>query len=79
MKIFFSGGSQTVEIGPQGQLVPKNLFPQPQQLGPPAGMPVGPPNTMHTLTSQSRHRMNPPMTPVTLDVSQSASIGASPA
>ena len=65
MKQFFNRGNQTIEIGPEGHLVAKNLFPQPQQLGPPEGMPVGPPHTMHTLTSQSRHRMNPPMTPVT--------------
>ena len=77
MKIFFNRGNQTVEIGPQGQLVPKNLFPQPQQLGPLAGMPAGPPITMHTPTSRSRHRMNPPMTPVTPDISQSASIDPS--
>ena len=79
MKQFFNRGNQTIEIGPEGHLVPKNLFPQPQQLGPPAGMPVGPPHTMHTPTSQSRHRMNPPMTPVTPDISQSPSIAPSPA
>ena len=79
MKQFFNRGNQTIEIGPEGHLVPKNLFPQPQQLGPLAGMPVGPPHTMHTLTSRSRHRMNPPMTPVTPDISQSPSIAPSPA
>ena len=79
MKIFFNRGNQTVDVTPEGQLVPKKLFPQPQQVGPAGAIPVGPPNTMHTLTSHRTPRINPPMTPVTPDTSQSASVPQSPA
>ena len=75
MNIFFARGNQNIDIGPQGQLIPKKLFHPPP---PPAGHQVGPLDTMHTPTSRTRHRINPPITPVTLDTPQSTSVGPSP-
>ena len=45
MNIFFARGNQNIDIGPQGQLIPKKLFHPPP---PPAGHQVGPLDTTHT-------------------------------
>ena len=72
MNIFFARGNQNIDIGPQGQLIPKKLFHPPP---PPAGHQVGPLDTTCTHPSRTRHRINPP---ITLDTPQSTSVGPSP-